>query len=34
MTVKGGKHNLTGIVSLGSFHNAMEGIKSGAYTLS
>ena len=28
MTVKGGRHQLTGIVSLGSFYNAMENIKS------
>lgn len=29
MSVKGGRHQLTGIVSLGSFYNAMENIKSG-----
>ena len=29
MTVRGGKHCLTGIVSLGEFHNALQGIKSG-----
>ena len=29
MTVRGGKHSPTGIVSLGEFHNAVEGIKSG-----
>ena len=28
MTVKGGRHQLTGMVSLGSFNNAMENIKS------
>ena len=32
MTVKGGKHCLTGIVSLGEFNNAVQGIKSGKYT--
>ena len=29
MTVKGGKHWLTGIVSLEEFYNAVERIKSG-----
>ena len=29
MTIKGGLHQLTGIVSLGSFYDAMEKIKSG-----
>ena len=29
MTVKGGRHQLTGMVSLGYFHDAMENIKSG-----
>ena len=29
MTVKGGCHQLTGMVSLGHFHDAMENIKSG-----
>ena len=29
MTIKGGRHQLTGIVSLESFYDAMENIKSG-----
>ena len=29
MTVKGGSHQLTGMVSLGHFHGAMKNIKSG-----
>lgn len=29
MTVRGGCHQLTGMVSLGHFHGAMENIKSG-----
>ena len=29
MTVKGARHQLTGMVSLGHFHGAMENIKSG-----
>jgi hypothetical protein len=29
MTVKGGRHQLTGMVSLGHFHDTMENIKSG-----
>ena len=34
MTVRGGKHRLTGNVSLGEFHNALQGIKSGKNVLS
>lgn len=33
MTVKGGKHQLTGVVSLGNFYNSMKKIESRRWTI-